>query len=55
MKKTNKMAALRQPHNYWIERRVWADDNGNEFVKINGCFFDIDWLFRKGWEISIAW
>lgn len=51
MKKTIKMASLRQPHNYWIERRVWADNNGTEYVKINGCFFTLDWLIIHGWKV----
>lgn len=54
MTKTNKMAALRQPHNYWINRRVWADDAGKEYVKINSNFYEIDWLITKGWEVDIA-
>ena len=54
MKKTIKMAAVREPHNYWINRRVWADDNGIEYVKINGNFIAIDWLMLRGWEVDVA-
>lgn len=54
MKKTIKMAALREPHNHWINRRVYADESGKEYVKINGFFFEIDWLMLKGWEVDIA-
>lgn len=49
MKKTNKMAVIgqlnRQTGNYThIERRVYEDENGKQFVKINGDFTSIDWL-----------
>lgn len=54
MKKTIKMATLKQPHNYWIERRVWVDENLIEYVKINGHYFEIDWLYDKDWEIHIT-
>ena len=54
MKKTIKMAALREPHNYWINRRVWADEDGTEYVKINGNFIEVDWLIAHGWEVDIA-
>ena len=54
MKKTIKMAALRQPCNYWIKRRVWVDEDDIEYVKINGEWFGIDWLILKGWEVDIA-
>lgn len=30
MKKTIKMAAIKEPHNYWINRRVYADEVGKE-------------------------
>ena len=55
MKKTNKTAALRQPHNYWISRRVYADETGKEFVKINGNFVSIDWVIDAGWELDVVW
>ena len=48
------MAALRQPNNYWINRRVYADDTGKEYVKINGRWFGVDWLMLKGWKVDIA-
>lgn len=54
MKKTIKTAGLKAPNNYWISRRVWADQDGTEYVKINGNYFSIDWLIRKGWAVDIA-
>lgn len=54
MKRTIKMAALKAPRNYWINRRVYADENGTEYVKINGNYFEIDWLILHDWEIDIA-
>ena len=55
MKKTIKMAAIREPHNYWINRRVYADETGNEFVKINGNYVAIEWMYQAGWEVAIVW
>lgn len=54
MTKTIKTAGLRQPHNYWISRRVWADEKGTEYVKINGNYIEIDWLIMHGWEVDIV-
>ena len=54
MKKTIKMAAVKAPHNHWINRRVYADENGVEYIKINGLFFELDWLMLHGWQIDIA-
>ena len=54
MKKTDKIAALKQPHNHWINRRVWINDKNDECVKINGYVFEISWLMTKGWEVSIT-
>lgn len=51
MKKTIKTAAVREPHNYWISRRVWADENGKEYVKINGYYIDINWMHLHGWDV----
>lgn len=52
-KKSYKMAALRQPHNYWINRRVWLDDMGNEYVKINGNYIGLVWLISHNWDVEI--
>lgn len=54
MKKTIKMAAAKAPHNHWINRRVYADESGVEYIKINGIYFELDWLMAHGWEIDIA-
>ena len=54
MKKTIKTAAVREPHNYWITRRVWADEAGTEYVKINGRPVEIEWLLLHGWEVDIV-
>ena len=53
MKKTTKTASVKEPHNYWINRRIYADENGKEYIKINGMFFAIDWLILKGWDVNI--
>ena len=55
MKKTIKTAAIREPHNYWISRRVYEDDAGNEFVKINYQYVAIEWLYKAGWDVDIVW
>ena len=54
MKKTIKTAALRQPFNCWISRRVYVDDAGKEFVKINGHWVSLDWIVLAGWELDIV-
>lgn len=58
MKKTNKMATIgqlnRMTGNYThIERRVYEDENGNRFVKINGDFTDLDWLLNHGRTVNV--
>ena len=53
-KKTAKMASLRKPRNYWISRRVWADEDGKEYVKINGMYFAINWLILHGWDVNVV-
>jgi len=53
MKNTGKKAALRQPHNYWINRTVWADEYGSYYVKINGMFFSLGELESFDWEVKI--
>ncbi len=55
MKRTNKTASVREPHNYWISRRVYADENGTEYIKINYNYIEIDWLISKGWDADIVW
>ena len=54
MKKTIKTAAVRQPHNYWITRRVYSNEAGEEFIKINGYYVGINWMLLHGWEVDIA-
>jgi hypothetical protein len=58
MKKTNKMATIAQPNyhtgNYvHAERRVFEDDNGEYFVRINGSFISIDRLISLGDKVNI--
>lgn len=36
-----------------IERRVYVDENGERFVKINGNFVDMDWVYMR-WDASIS-
>lgn len=54
MRKTIKTAAVREPHNYWIRRKVWADESGKEYIKINGQFVAINWLIIHGWDVDIV-
>lgn len=58
MTKTNKMATIgqlnRQTGNYaHIERRVFEDENGRQFVKINGDFCSVTWLITHGRTVDI--
>ena len=52
--KTSKTAALREPGNHWINRRVYEDHSGREYVKINGMYFATSELMLDGWEIDIV-
>lgn len=42
VQKTEKMAVIFDGHSH-IERRVYADENGIEYVKINFGFFNLNW------------
>lgn len=58
MKKTNKMATIgqlnRMTGNYaHIERRVYEDEDGFEFVKINGGFISTTWLATHGRTVDV--
>ena len=58
MKKTNKMATIgqlnRQTGNYThIERRVYENEKGFDFVKINGAFFQLTQLARSGNTVDV--
>lgn len=58
MKKTNKMATIgqlnRMTGNYaHIERRVFEDENGLIFVKINGDFTSLNWLETHGRTVDV--
>lgn len=58
MKKTIKMAVIgqlnRMTGNYThIERRVYENENGDLFVKINGDFTSINWLRNHGRSVNI--
>lgn len=58
MKKTSKMATIgqlnRQTGNYiHTDRRVFEDESGNMFVKINGDLTDVDWLIMNGRTVHI--
>ena len=58
MKKTNKMASIGQynPNSRQyahIERRVFEDENGLLYVRINGEYCSIDWLQSNGRKVDI--
>lgn len=58
MKKTNRMATIGQRNpdtgNYThIERRVYEDENGKRFVKINGNYTSVTWLLSHGRKVHI--
>ena len=58
MKKTDKMATIgqlnRMTGNYsHIERRVYEDENGKRFVKINGDPTSITWLLTHGRQVNV--
>ncbi len=46
MKKTKQKATIvqnRHGSRCFIERRIYADEFGREFVKVNGDWVDLDW------------
>lgn len=58
MKKTVKMAVIGQLNraigNYaHIERRVYENENGEGFVKINGDFTSLAWLLLHGRTVDV--
>lgn len=58
MKKTNEMATIGQfnpltGNMCHIERRVYEDENGIRFVKINRGFISIVWLASHGRSVSV--
>lgn len=58
MKKTDKKAVIgqlnRQTGNYsHIERRVYEDEHGKRFVKINGDPTSITWLLSHGRQVNV--
>lgn len=58
MTKTNKMATIGQLNRMtgkytYIERRVYTDENGKQFVKINGSITSIVWLALNGRTVNI--
>lgn len=54
MTKTIKTAGIKAPHNCWISRRVWTDEKGIEHVKINGHYFELEWLRMHGWRVKVV-
>ena len=52
MKKTRFTATLTN-RDFKLERRVWEDRNGTRFVKISGCWFEIDWLMLHDTEVEL--
>ena len=58
MKKTNRMATIGQLNHETgkythIERRVFEDENGKRFVKIDGSFYSVTWLLSHGRKVNI--
>lgn len=55
MKKTIKTVSVKEPRNYWISRRVYSDESGKEFVKINGSLVAINWMLLHGWDVRYVY
>ena len=51
IKKTEYTATIYDGRTH-IERRVYADENGTEFVKINGYTWEL-WNLPTTWEIAV--
>lgn len=52
MKKTAYKATIYNGHAH-TERRVYEDNNGLQYIKINGCFYDLYFDLPKYWEIQV--
>ncbi len=40
----------------FIDRRIYQDDKGREFVKVNGDWFDLDWYDNDNrYEVDRYW
>ena len=53
MKKTGRMASVKEPHNYWINRRIYVDEDDVMYVKINYNFVSLNWMVAHKWEVKI--
>lgn len=57
MRKTNKMATIisrtRRGKTSFIERRVFEDENGISFVRINNTWFSFGDLVRMGDRVNV--
>lgn len=52
MKKTRYMATVVQKEG-WAVRRIYADEQGNHCVRINGNWYEVDFLKSHGREIMV--
>lgn len=58
MKKTNKKASIAQYNKQTckyttIERKVFEDEDGKQFVKINGEAFTVEWLILHDYKVIV--
>ena len=56
MKRTTKHVHLTQIDGLQIDRTIYTD-GANEFIKINGCLFDLwnEISKLKNWKINFVW
>ena len=57
LKRTTRHAHLVQYDGVQIDRTIYTDEAGNEFVKINGFVFDL-WLDidrSRNWTVDFIW
>lgn len=52
MKKTAYKATIYNGHAH-AERRVYEDNNGFRYIKINGCFYDLYFDLPKYWTVNV--
>lgn len=52
MKKTRYMATIVQSEG-WTVRRVYADEEGKHSVRINGSWYEVDFLKSHGRKVTL--
>lgn len=56
LKRTTRHVHMTQYDGIQIDRTIWTDEEGNEYIRINGFTFDLnDVLNFSNWTINYIW